>query len=311
MDKDQIQQFIYSIRRKSPLNLSNGVIDDGIDASFFGYYNSKNRYLFYEKMKRRMGNVSAIVVNLHGGGFVKGLTTRDRIYSSYLALNTATEVWNAEYSLAPELPFPAALEDAYDLIMMAKHEKEERHLPLFVIGHSAGGWLIAALSVLLKRKGLENPMNAVILDYPPLDFTRTFLERVFDSSDDSQVEFAKTVEIFTEAYSPSGDKADGILSPLLAKDDDLSNFPDVFISVGEKDTLYPENVKFAERLFSLGKNVRMKLYPESGHSFTTNRNGRFEEALKDHVGFINVNIPSVEKKGVEKEAAQNSEFDIY
>ena len=289
MDRIRIHEIVDSIRAKSSLDMTNGIIDDTISSLFIGYYNSKRRYLFYEKMVRREGEVNAIVINLHGGGFVKGITTRDRIYSSYLAMNTSSEIWNAEYSLSPELPFPAALEDAYDLLMMAKKEKEKRSLPLILVGHSAGAWLIASLSVLLKRKKEKNPIDAAILDYPPLEFVSPFIKRVFDQNDKTQMDFARTVEIFTEAFYCQNDKADSIASPLFATDDELSEFPKAFFSVGQDDMLYPENMKFTEHLASIGRDVYFKLYPDSGHSFTTNRDGRFEEALQDHVDFVNAN----------------------
>lgn len=287
MRKDEIQGFVNSIRAKSPLELTNGVIDDNVESYLINAYNSHMRMLSYERMRKKGIEPRALVLNLHGGGFVKGITTRDRVYCSYLAMNTESEIWNADYSLAPEFPFPCALEDAYDLLKKAEEEKRKRSIPLILVGHSAGAWLITALCIYLERRGEDNPIDGAIIDYPPLDFIRSFQERVFDPSDESQMKFAKTVEVFTMAYCPSGDRSYGLLSPLYAKDEELRAFPKTFLTVGELDTLYPEDIKFAKRLESLHRPITYKLYPDSGHSFTTNRTGRFDEAISDHADFIN------------------------
>lgn len=286
MNKDEIRAFVNSIRSNNHLDLTNGVISNDVRSELVSYYNSHNRALFYEKILPQNSSPEALIINFHGGGFVKGLTTRDRIYASELSLNTKSEVWNAEYSLSPEEPYPAPLEDGYDLLKLAFKEKKERGLPLFIIGHSAGAWITVSVSVLLKQKGQENPIDGVIIDYPPLDVTRSFIERVPEDNEEL-IKFANVVDIFTEAYKPSKEKTNSLSSPLYAKDEELSEFPKALITVGEQDFLSIENEAFAKRLKELGKDVEIKIYKDSGHSFTTNKTGLYKEALSDHYAFIN------------------------
>ncbi len=282
MKEVEIRSIVEAIRNKSRLELTNGVISDDVSSELVFYYNSHKRALFYEKTLVKNSSPDAIIINFHGGAFVKGVTTRDRIYSSEIALRTNSEVWNAEYSLSPEFPYPAPLEDAYDLMKRALREKEERGLSLFIIGHSAGAWIAVVLCVLLKQKGDKNPLDGLIIDYPPLDFTRSFIERAKGENES----LMKLADIFTAAYNAPKDRTNSLSSPLYARDEELSEFPRALLTVGALDSFCKENEEFAKRLIKLGRDAEIKIYEGSEHSFTTNRTGLYKQALSDHCAFI-------------------------
>ena len=94
--------FIRKVREASPLDISSTVVDESICSHLVFFYNAHGRTAVYERMIRRGVEAEAIVLNLHGGGFVKGLTTRDRVYAAALCMGADIEVWNADYSLVPE-----------------------------------------------------------------------------------------------------------------------------------------------------------------------------------------------------------------
>ena len=73
MRKDEIQGFVNSIRAKSPLELTNGVIDDNVESYLINAYNNHKRTLSYERMRKKGIEPRALVLNLHGGGSIIGM----------------------------------------------------------------------------------------------------------------------------------------------------------------------------------------------------------------------------------------------
>lgn len=278
--------FIRKVREASPLDISSTVVDESICSHLVFFYNAHGRTAVYERMIRCGVEPEAIVLNLHGGGFVKGLTTRDRVYAAALCMGADIEVWNADYSLVPEFPFPCALEDVYDMVARACEEAAGRNLPLILVGHSAGSCMIAQLAVMYHRKGESYPASAVILDYPPVRFDRSFTTMVEDPADERAMQFARDVDIFTRAMFPDGGSDDHMASVIYADDDEIRAFPKAFFTLGEKDILTPDALDFLHHLEKLGCDVKCTVYGNSGHSFTTNRKGEYEKAIADHVAFI-------------------------
>ncbi len=101
-----------------------------------------------------------LIFYVHGGGYVSGSCNDHRILVSKIALNAGTTALLYEYGLAPENPFPAALDDSLN-IYNAVLEKEYQPRDIVVMGESAGGGLCLALLLLLRDKNIPLPSSAV------------------------------------------------------------------------------------------------------------------------------------------------------
>lgn len=115
--------------------------------------------------------VRPLFVNIHGGGFVMGSAEMDDRFMPGIAMGAGVKILSIDYSLAPEAPFPVALEECYAVVKYAKEHAAELNIDparMAVGGHSAGGNFSAALC-LLDAVRKELGLRAVILDYPPLD----------------------------------------------------------------------------------------------------------------------------------------------
>mgnify|MGYP000692422064 CR=1 FL=1 len=103
-------------------------------------------HLFEERPDALPEN-AALLLNFHGGGFIKGRTDRDRRYCCTLMEQLNCLVWDVDYCLAPEQAFPAAVEETYGIIAYASEHAPELGIDpqkILLAGHSAGGNLVAA-----------------------------------------------------------------------------------------------------------------------------------------------------------------------
>ena len=209
--------------------------------------------------------VLAGMVFLHGGGWVAGgLETHDGVCRR-LANASLCHVIAVDYRLAPEHPFPAALEDARAVLEAVANRAEAFGVDparLGVAGDSAGAGLAAALCQIAREDG--PPIAFQLLICPILD--------VFDESP-SRIALAEgyflsrsTLERDLELYGPAPeDRADPRLSPLRAHD--LANLPPAFIHTAEFDPFRDEGQAYARRLAKAGVSVSEVCHPGMIHYF--------------------------------------------
>ena len=190
------------------------------------------------KDQRRTG----VILYLHGGGYTCGQLSYARILASKLALATGFDVLSFEYRLAPEHPFPAAIEDAvamWDYLMYMGYGARD----VIIAGDSAGGNLALVLCRRLKAAGRRMP-RALLLMSPWTDMTMSgasYRERV-ESDPMLTPEYIETVR---RAYAGGRDLHDPDLSPLLG---DLGSFPPTLIQVGDHEILYSDSASLAAAL---------------------------------------------------------------
>ena len=210
-----------------------------------------------------------LTVYLHGGGFVIGdLDTHDEP-CRILCRHAGVHVLSVEYRLAPEHPFPAAIEDAQAALAWARaHAVELGADPrrVAVGGDSAGANLGAVVSQLAAREGA--PPFAQLLVYPPTDGATKrpshalFGEGFFLTSRDRAA--------FSAAYLGSEEAAlaareDACVSPLRAPD--LSGLPPALVVTAGFDLLRDEGEAYAQALAGAGTTVRARRFAELGHGF--------------------------------------------
>jgi acetyl esterase/lipase len=201
------------------------------------------------------------VLYLHGGGYVLGSIDTHKGLGSRIAEAAGTRVLMVEYRLAPETPFPGAVEDAttaYRFLLDQGVAPQQ----IVIGGDSAGGGLTLATLVSLKEQGQPLPGAAFALS-PWVD-----LEGLGDSMQtraeaDPMVQKEGLVRMGS-LYLSGADPKTPLAAPLHA---DLSGLPPILIQVGTAETLLDDSIRIAERLRAAGVAVELQQYEDLIHVF--------------------------------------------
>lgn len=189
---------------------------------------------------------SPVLINFHGSGFMIPLHGSDDDYCRTISSQTKYDVIDVRYRLAPENPFPAALNDAEDAVKYVLGRPDEYDLShISISGFSAGGNLALSTSANLFPPGT---FRSVLCIYPPTDLSVPVDEKT--APDPNGRPLPKPVmQIFSRSYVPGLDKKDPRISPALAP---LERFPSrVLMITASADSLCLEAEQLAERLQEL------------------------------------------------------------
>jgi acetyl esterase len=220
-----------------------------------------------------------LFVNMHGGGFTIGCPEMDDRFMAEIARRANVKVLSVDYSLAPEAPFPVALEECYAVLRYAKEHAAELGVDpeRFAIGgHSAGGNLSAAVCLLdAERRDLS--LKALILDYPPLDLhTDPYLK-----PRPKKAIPPRMARMFDLAYVGSREAATNpLVSPIYASAEQVRSFPPTLVITASEDSLAPEAEAFKDRLIQAGVEVTFKRFEGASHGFTHAGEPGAEEAWR-------------------------------
>ncbi len=190
----------------------------------------------------------ATVLYFHGGGYRMGAPAAWVGFTSAIAGEGGARVVAADYRLAPEYPFPAAVHDAvaaYDALLDAGTGG-----PIVVGGDSAGGGLAVALAVACRAAGVEPP-SAVFALSPWVDLT--IVAGTFTSNADTDQFFPlAAAHEAADVYLQGHDPRHPLASPLLA---DLAGFPPALLLVGGAETLLDDTLTLGAALAHAGASV--------------------------------------------------------
>ena len=202
----------------------------------------------------------AALLHFHGGGYVLGSPRTTRSVTAGLARHTGLPVLVPDYRLAPEHPFPGAIEDAVAVYSWLLDEGFDPRR-IVVTGDSAGGGITMALMVGLRERGLPLPAGAVGIS-PWVDLTLSSPSIDVNEGRDPQVTRA-FLEQASGHYVPSGaDPEAPLASPLFA---DLSGLPPVLLHVGGDESLLDDSLRFGEAAEAAGVDVTIEVWEAMIH----------------------------------------------
>jgi len=207
-----------------------------------------------------------ILVYFHGGGYVKGGIDESDAFCRNLARVTRHIVLSVDYRLAPEHPFPAALDDAVAATRWAATHADElggAPGPLVVCGESAGGNLAAVACLRLRTEPRVAIRHQVLLQ-PVVDFTLSFASMAMPSTE-CLVPRDDLAWYYRTYRGDRCDARDPRVSPLYAHD--LSGLPPALIIAAQYDTLRDEAQAYAERLQAAGVAARYVCAAGMVHGF--------------------------------------------
>jgi monoterpene epsilon-lactone hydrolase len=199
------------------------------------------------------------VLFLHGGGFIIGSPALYRHVTWRIAEATRARVLAVDYRLAPEHPFPAALEDAisaYHWLLADGADPRQ----IAVMGDSAGGGLVFSLMLRLRDEGVVLPGAAVALS-PWTDLALTGPSLRLNCVADPMLN-AEDPPQFVEDYLAGADPRTPYVSPLYG---DPAGLPPTFIQVGSDEVLRDDAVRMADRMRAAGCQVELEIWPRMPH----------------------------------------------
>lgn len=204
-----------------------------------------------------------VILQLHGGGYYGKLHNTYRAVAAYYhELTGGFDVLSVDYRVAPEHPYPAALEDAVaSYRWLIEHEYLASHI--VVSGDSAGGGLALALCLYLRDHKMEMPAGIVTMSaWADLTKSGDSYQENYDS--DPIFGGSKHTLVFKKGYYVNQNPATPYISPIYGV---FNSFPPMLMQVGELEMLLDDTVSVAAKAKAAGVKVRKHVYPGMFHVF--------------------------------------------
>lgn len=197
-----------------------------------------------------------VLLYLHGGGFVFGLTPPHLQMAAYLAQQMGVRVLMVDYRLAPRHPFPAGLDDcttAYRWLLNQGVPAQN----IVVAGDSAGGNLTITLLMTLRDCGDPLPAAAVCLS-PVTDLTKDTAHQGYRDP----LLPPQAVRFYARSYVGNHDARDPLISPVFG---DWRGLPPLLVHAGEDEILRDDAVRSEALARTAGVDVQLQIYPRMWH----------------------------------------------
>jgi acetyl esterase/lipase len=208
-----------------------------------------------EQLTPKNSRTDEVLLYLHGGGFVYGLTSLHLEMVAYLAQKMGIRALAVDYRVSPEYPFPAPLDDcvtAYRWLLKQGISAQN----IVVAGDSAGGNLTITTLMKLRDSG------------DPLPGAAACLSPVADLSGSRSTEFhdpllhPKAVKYFHESYVAQNDERNPLISPVFG---DWHGLPPLLVHAGEDELLRNDAIRVEELARAAGVEMRLEIYPRMWH----------------------------------------------
>ena len=202
---------------------------------------------------------SGVILYLHGGGYTCGSLEYAKGFAATLASQCGVRVFCAAYRLAPENPYPAAVDDALEAY---RYLLKKGYAPrqILLCGESAGGGLIYALCLRLRQEGLELPCGLIGIS-PWVDLTGS--GQSYETNRDNDPSLTQELlEFYAKCYTT--DPADPLCSPVFG---DLTAFPPSLLFAGGDEILLDDARALHEKLVQSGCRSTLHIAPERWHAY--------------------------------------------
>jgi len=232
-----------------------------------------------------------VVLYLHGGAYTAGSCASHRNAVSHIARAAGIRLLMPEYRLAPEHPFPAALEDglaAYRWLL----ERGTDPRKVILAGDSAGGGLALAVMVAARNEGMPLPGAASLISaWTDLAATGGSLK----SRNDKDPWFdADEIAPMARNYHQDTDPRHPLVSPLYAS---LEGLPPLMLQVGDHEVLLNDSTRVAEKAREAGVDVTLRLWPGMWHvwHFFVGRLPEAKQAILEMAAFMEARMAAGRK----------------
>jgi monoterpene epsilon-lactone hydrolase len=207
------------------------------------------------------GNSDKVLLYLHGGGYCVCSPGTHRGIATRLALTSHAQILMLDYRLAPEHPFPAALEDTLTAFhwLLGQGIQESK---ISIGGDSAGGGLSLAAAMTLRDAGLALPEKLFLLS-PWTDLTLSGAS-IRSKMKNDPILNGGNLQDFVSAYIGNKNPTNPLISPLFGN---LQGLPPVLIHVGSDEILLDDSIKLAAHLRSAGVPVELEIWEGMWHVF--------------------------------------------
>lgn len=221
-----------------------------------------------------------VILHCHGGGYSTGSSLYARTLTTKLAASTSMDVLCFDYRLAPEHPYPAAVEDVmavWNYLMLLGYGARD----VIVTGDSAGGNL--ALTLLLKLKQEERllPRGLALLS-PWTDLTSSG-QSFQTKAELDPVLNRDYIDRMVTAYAEGQALENPLISPLFG---DFTGFPPTYIQAGENEILLSDAQRLYQKLLEAGVSARLEIFEGMWHVFQMSPFKTAAEAMDKNAEFI-------------------------
>ena len=227
-----------------------------------------------------------VLLYLHGGGFVFGLTPPHLQMGACLARKMSMRILMVDYRLAPDYPFPAALDDcatAYRWLLKQGISAQN----IVVAGDSAGGNLTITSLMKLRDNGDPLPAAAACLS-PVTDLSN---KNNLDNEIKDPLLPPKAVQFYNKAYVAHNDPRNPLISPVFGN---LRGLPPFLVHAGEDEILRDDAARIASLAKSLDVDVRLEIYPRMWHVWQINLSlPQSVQSLDDIAQFLKAHLGSL------------------
>ena len=205
-----------------------------------------------------------IFMFMHGGGYYRGSVAATRATVARISAEAKVKCLSIKYRLAPEYPFPAAIDDSYSAYEWLINEgicpKQ-----IIVSGQSAGGGLCLALLLKIKENNISQPLGAVALS-PWTDLSQSGKTMIKNKNIDHVIS-KQYLDRFAKLYFPDLNNMSHLASPIIG---DLSGLPNMLIQVGSAETMLDNSTRFYEKAKKANVNVKLEIWENMFHGWHSN-----------------------------------------
>lgn len=212
-----------------------------------------------------------LIFHIHGGGFVSMSSASHQVYTRSWAKKLDVPVFSVDYRLAPDNPYPDALDDVWQAYCWVVNNIESQlginPIQIIVAGDSAGGNLSLALTIKTITSGFRIP-DGLLLSYPAVDLNKNrYTPSMLYSIEDLLIPHT-FLKICRSSYLQNSNldpETDMYISPLKAPAEILCKFPATRIMVGQCDSLIDDCYRLTEKIMDAGCDVKLKVFEGTPH----------------------------------------------